>query len=170
MNTANPIATNPWYREPWPWLLMAGPAIVVVAGFVTLGIAIQSSDGLVADDYYKQGKAINMTHTRDATAKALGYRAQLAMSAVGQITLKFAEAAPPSKILRLTLHHPTRAGFDRQVLLTRTADGTYRAAMPVIDASRWSLTLDDEANTWRLTGDWNSGEKSVALGGKALPH
>ena len=170
MNTANPTTTNPWYREPWPWLLMAGPAIVVVAGFVTLGIAIQSSDGLVADDYYKQGKAINMTLTRDATAKALGYRAQLAMSAVGQITLKFAEAAPPSKILRLTLHHPTRAGFDRQVLLTRTADGTYRAAMPVIDASRWSLTLDDEANTWRLTGDWNSGEKSVALGGKALPH
>ena len=170
MNTAAPATTNPWYREPWPWLLMAGPAIVVVAGFVTLGIAIQSSDGLVADDYYKQGKAINMTLTRDATAKALGYRAQLAMTAAGQLTLRFAEAAPASKILRLTLHHPTRAGFDRQVLLARTADGSYSAAMPAIDASRWSLTLDDDANTWRLTGDWHTGEKSVALGGKALPH
>ena len=25
--------TQPWYREPWPWILMAGPAIVVVAIF-----------------------------------------------------------------------------------------------------------------------------------------
>ncbi len=170
MNIANPATTIPWYREPWPWLLMAGPAIVVVAGFVTLGFAIESSDGLVADDYYKQGKAINMMLTRDANAKALGYRAQLAMTAAGQLTLRFAEAAPISRTLRLTLHHPTRAGFDRQVQLARTADGSYTAAMPAIDASRWSLTLDDEANTWRLTGDWHAGEKSVALGAKALPH
>ncbi len=49
MTTANPVTPKPWYREPWPWLLMAGPAIVVVAGFLTLGFAIQSADGLVAD-------------------------------------------------------------------------------------------------------------------------
>ena len=24
---------KPWYKEPWPWLLMSGPAIVVVAAF-----------------------------------------------------------------------------------------------------------------------------------------
>lgn len=168
MNIANRATTNPWYREPWPWLLMAGPAIVVVAGFVTLGMAIQSSDGLVADDYYKQGKAINMTLTRDAAAKSLGYRAQLAMTADGQLTLKFAEAAPTSQTLRLTLHHPTRAGFDRQVLLAHSADGSYRAAMPAIDASRWSMTLEDEPSTWRLTGDWKAGEMRVSLGGKAL--
>ena len=22
-------ALRPWYREPWPWILMSGPAIVV---------------------------------------------------------------------------------------------------------------------------------------------
>jgi len=76
---------------------MAGPAIVVVAGFITLGLAIQSSDGLVADDYYKQGKAINMTLTRDARARELGYRAQLDMTTQGQVTLRFVENAPPTK-------------------------------------------------------------------------
>ena len=25
----------PWYRQRWPWLLMAGPAIVVVASMYT---------------------------------------------------------------------------------------------------------------------------------------
>lgn len=45
---------SPWYREPWPWLLMAGPAVVVVAGFVTLWLAFNSDDGLVADDHHYQ--------------------------------------------------------------------------------------------------------------------
>ena len=25
-----------WYREPWPWLIMAGPLIVVIASMVTV--------------------------------------------------------------------------------------------------------------------------------------
>ena len=64
-------ATQPWYREPWPWILMAGPAIVVVAGFATLAIAVKTDDGLVADDYYKQGLAINrVLRARRAGARA----------------------------------------------------------------------------------------------------
>ena len=170
MNIATPATTNPWYREPWPWLLMAGPAIVVVAGFFTLALAIQSADGLVADDYYKEGKAINKMITRDAVAQKLGYRAQLNLTAAGTVTLSFVDALPASGALRLTLHHPTREGFDRQFLLTRATDGSYSAAMPPINASRWSMTLEDEASTWRLTGDWRAGEKTVALGGTTVPH
>ena len=164
MNTTDAVVANPWYREPWPWLLMAGPAIVVVAGFFTLALAIQSADGLVADDYYKQGKAINMTLTRDARARELGYRAQVTLNANGQVALRFEDALPTAGALKLTLHHPTRAGFDREILLARAVDNSYTAAMPPIDASRWSMTLEDEARTWRLTGDWNAGEKSVQLG------
>ncbi|MEO8102994.1 MAG: FixH family protein [Betaproteobacteria bacterium] len=169
MSTPSPIhrhaAPNPWYREPWPWLLMAGPAIVVVAGFLTLGFAIQSSDGLVADDYYKQGKAINMTLHRDARAQELGYRARVSLSPDGRIALTFAEAAPATPQLRLTLHHPTRSGFDREVFLARAADGSYNAAMPAIDSSRWSMTLEDAGRAWRLTGDWSAGSGSIELGG-----
>ena len=62
---------GPWYREPWPWLLMAGPAAVVVAGFATLWLAVSSNDGLVADDYYKQGLAINQTLQREALTRGM---------------------------------------------------------------------------------------------------
>jgi hypothetical protein len=41
--------TKPWYREPWPWLLMAGPAIVVVAGLFTAYLAVISFDGFAVD-------------------------------------------------------------------------------------------------------------------------
>lgn len=165
MPAANPATSNPWYRQPWPWLLMAGPAIVVVAGFITLALAIQSSDGLVADDYYKQGKAINMTLTRDARAQELGYQARLTLMVNGRVTLNFSAAVPSAGKLRLNLHHPTRAGFDREMLLARAVDGSYSAVMPPIDASRWSMTLEDENRTWRLTGDWRAGESTVQLGG-----
>ena len=38
---------------------MSGPAIVVVAGIYTAYLAIVSNDGLVDDDYYKQGLAVS---------------------------------------------------------------------------------------------------------------
>ena len=60
---------RPWYREPWPWILMTGPAIVVVAGFTTAFLAVKSNDGLVEDDYYKQGLEINQTLDRDHMRK-----------------------------------------------------------------------------------------------------
>ena len=34
MKTAK--APNPWYREPWPWLLMSGPALVIVGAKDTI--------------------------------------------------------------------------------------------------------------------------------------
>ena len=36
--------TLPWWRVRMVWLVLGGPAIVVVAGFVTLGIAIRGGD------------------------------------------------------------------------------------------------------------------------------
>jgi hypothetical protein len=39
--------------------------------------------------------------------------------------------------------------------------------MPPIDSARWTLTLEDEAQTWRLTSDWRTGERSVELGAKS---
>lgn len=162
--SAHSDAAIPWYRQRWPWLLMAGPAIVVVAGFVTLGLAIRSADGLVADDYYKQGKAINMTLNRDARARELGLRARISMMQDGLVSLTFDSAVPPASQLRLTLHHPTRSGFDREVTLARTPDGSYRAAMPAIDAARWTITLDDQSGAWRLTGDWATDSGTIELG------
>ncbi len=81
--TPAPTITAPWYRDRWPWLLIAGPGIVVVAGFVTLWLAIASDDGLVADDYYKRGLAINRVLERTQRAAALGLLATVDVDAGG---------------------------------------------------------------------------------------
>ncbi len=46
------MSNVPWYRHVWPWILMSGPAIVVVAGLWTwvLAARIAAADGLVSDE------------------------------------------------------------------------------------------------------------------------
>lgn len=57
--------TGPWWRYPLVWMVVAGPAAVVVAGFFTLWLAISTPDPLVAGDYYRRGMEINQTQARD---------------------------------------------------------------------------------------------------------
>jgi hypothetical protein len=40
----------PWYRQLWPWLLLAPPAASIVGGIAIIFVAIASDDGLVARD------------------------------------------------------------------------------------------------------------------------
>ena len=68
MNTAVKSSTAPWWTFGHVWLIIAGPAVVVVAGFVTLYIAVTRPDPVVADDYYRQGMNINKTLNSSADA------------------------------------------------------------------------------------------------------
>ncbi len=51
----------PWWGFGHVWLVLAGPAIVIVAGFFTLYLAIRTPDPVVSEDYYRQGMEINKT-------------------------------------------------------------------------------------------------------------
>lgn len=53
------LDTQPWWKYGHVWLIISGPAVVVVAAFVTLVIAIRIPDPVVAEDYYRQGLNIN---------------------------------------------------------------------------------------------------------------
>lgn len=41
---------RPWYREPWPWVLIAIPALTIIACGITLWLALANPDYLVVDD------------------------------------------------------------------------------------------------------------------------
>jgi hypothetical protein len=55
------LDTKPWWKYGHVWLIISGPAAVIVAGFITLAIAIGTPDPVVADDYYRRGLDINKT-------------------------------------------------------------------------------------------------------------
>ncbi|MBA4112716.1 MAG: nitrogen fixation protein FixH [Verminephrobacter sp.] len=61
MDTEKKSVSPPWWKFGYMWLVVGGPAIVVVAGFVTLWLAVRNPDPLVSKDYYRQGVEINKT-------------------------------------------------------------------------------------------------------------
>lgn len=160
----------PWYRQRWPWLLMSGPAIVIVAGIATMIIAFKTSDGLVEDDYYKQGLGINKTLQRDADARARGLAAIARFGADnGRVRIAFESGEPGDGALRLKLLHPTRAGLDQTVNLVRIAPGLWEGVLTPLARGLWRLQLDTLAGDWRIGGDWKSGADSVDLRPASAP-
>jgi hypothetical protein len=158
--------TGPWYRQRWPWLLMLPPAAAIVAGAVTIWIAVVTSDGLVEDDYYKQGLGVNQRIARDEAAKRLGVGADLMLSADGRSlrALIAAREALPAEI-RVKLTHPTRKGYDQAALLQRQEDGLYAAAFDQPINGRRIVTLESPGGEWRLVGEWDSSRQdAIALG------
>lgn len=152
-------ATRPWYREPWPWLLMSGPAIVIVAGLFTAWLAVTTNDGLVTEDYYKKGLAVHQTVARSDQATHWGVVAGIRVSD-DRINVRIeANAAdfvmPPT--LAITISHPTRAGLDQSRILIRGKDrvgaDSYSGTVRLPVAGHWLLTIEDEKKTWRLLGN-----------------
>jgi len=145
----------PWYKQRWPWFLMAGPGIVIVAGFITLWLAVVSNDGLVTDDYYKQGLAVNQSLQRDHQAGSLGLQGDVMRSGANLRLLLRADsdAGLPSEIV-LKLAHPTRAGQDQLIKMTMEGPGFYSGMLVADISGRWLVSIEDPAAKWRLQGEW----------------
>lgn len=160
-----------WHREPLVWLVLAIPAASVVMGVVLLVLANATWDGLVADDYYRQGLQINRSLARDAEAARLGLGAALAFPAPGVVEVRVEGAAPSPADDRLTLgfSRAGRAGGDVRVVAVRGAGGVWRAAVPELPPGKWYVELGNER--WRLAAPvWIPAARGeIALRAPAAP-
>lgn len=50
---------RPWWKFGHVWLVIAGPALVVIASFITLYLAVVGKDPVLDEDYYRKGLEIN---------------------------------------------------------------------------------------------------------------
>ena len=151
------ISATPWYRERWPWLLMAGPAAVLAAGAYTGWLAFAQQDALVVGDYYKRGKAINQDLRRDRSAAALGATIALRYDAAhgvlhGRLSTREPVRSGP---LQLHLAHATQPEKDLRLLVRPDAAGRFAVPLPLLERSRWTVLVEDERRTWRLEGQWH---------------
>lgn len=153
----------PWYRQMWPWLLMLMPATALVGGVITYWLAAHSNNALVTDDYYKEGKAINLDLARDRFARDSRLVAEIAPApaAAGgetavQLRLRAADGFAFPDRLRLRLMHATRAELDREATLTHLGAGLYRQDGVALPAEgRWRIQIDEVQGRWRLVGTAN---------------
>lgn len=65
---ATNLQSGPWWREPWPWFLMAGPAIAIVACAVTITLALEQFSDQPLNNGFKRGLVIERVQPSQAGA------------------------------------------------------------------------------------------------------
>lgn len=152
--------SGPWYREPWPWIIMAFPFASVLLGILMLTLALTTNNSLVVDDYYKQGKGINQRIARDRIASEMGVHATVSREDGGiGLTIEVPETSDTEVrtaaysaqfVLRWT--HVTQSERDGEALLTPVGRGQYFSvgSVSLPDDGRYRLHLEPVGNAWRL--------------------
>ena len=148
--------SKPWHKFPLVWMMFAIPFSAVIMGVVMIWLAVDTDDGLVADDYYKQGLAINDVISLDKKAAELGLSAIIEFDNDARIIrLRFEkgllEAYPKS--LPLQLQHATRENSDISVLLDHGIDDQYIGHVgQSISEGIWYFEISDKESdaNWKL--------------------
>ena len=147
-----------WYKQFWPWFLIALPASAVVGSIITVLIAIADPDGLVVADYYREGLAINQNRERQHAAEELGLGGELILdSSDDKVSLQLKSAHDKSRvtdaaILSIRLVHPTRAQKDLSGILYKDMSGRLSGLLHIPQAGRWQVVIEPQDGAWQLSG------------------
>ncbi|MEQ9210437.1 MAG: FixH family protein [Pseudomonadales bacterium] len=155
--------TTPWYRQFWPWFLIALPASVVVACIATVVIAFRSPISMVEDNYYKEGLAIN----RDLSSRSFAESLKLQASVRFQPNLLQIDLNQVgSENLELRLIHSTDSSLDHEFNLAPQGDRRFSAELVQPLSGRYRIELHGQLNgtSWSLM--MNS---PVNFSGQAMP-
>ncbi len=162
--------TQPWYRQFWPWFIMALPAFAVVSGLYTVWLAMQTGDSLVIDSSDGVNVVTERNLAAEKEANRLGLSATIRIDAeTGAVQLTMS-ALPNVKLpasLELRMRHPTMASRDATIELLQAmpnADGqaTWAGHFTTPPQGRLYMTLSS-GNVWRLSAEW-TGQTKIDLG------
>lgn len=154
------LENQPWFRNPMVWMVIFFPALAVVAGIITIIIAVKTDDGLVVDDYYKKGLEINQVIKHDQAAKQFGISAFVdTNSETGEVVVKLSsvETIEYPAELSFKLIHRTLSGNDQITTVSRIGESAeYRGYIkpPVIEG-RWAIILS-ERDIWRIKKEFTT--------------
>lgn len=157
------IENKPWFKHPLVWMMIAIPFSAVIMGVIMIYLAVTTDDGLVADDYYKQGLAINEVISRDIKATELGLNAIIELDSTTQaIKVQFDKGSLESypDTLLLSLRYATRAKSDVSVTLNHGIGDQYIGVVgKAISQGVWYFEISDQ--DWKLNARTHVGEKNI---------
>ncbi|WP_036832069.1 FixH family protein [Photobacterium sanctipauli] len=146
---------KPWYKQFWLWFVFAIPATSIVYSLTVVYIFSQNQVDLVAEDYYKKGKAINLDLSRLRVADALNLKAQLAVED-NNIALFFNKGDLKSyPNLRVTFTHRTLPNKDFTQMISGDLSGNYRFASAEALQGPWFVEVESFDGDWMLQGQVN---------------
>ena len=140
----------PVSRWIWPGILIAGPASVVVACIITAFFVVQHPDGLVASDYYKQGKAINAQLAELHRAEELGL-STMKMAATDKAVLITFPDSPLRDRIEVVLAHPVDPDLDIRATVVANTAGVYEIVLQKkLTERRRVIVTDAPVRSWRV--------------------
>ena len=143
---------KPWYKQFWPWFLIILPLTVVVWTIVTVVVFANNSVSLVAEDYYKKGKGINIDISKMNVARDLGLNATVSSDG-NTVVITFNKGELPHfPALTATFTHRTLSDHDFTKLLTADAKGNYRLTPEDSIEGPWFVELEPHNQEWMIQG------------------
>lgn len=141
---------KPWYKQFWPWFLIAIPLSSLIVGSQVIRLATDGTNSMVVDDYYKEGKSINERLDKILKAQSLNISTLLQVEE-GSIALTFLSGQPATgEALKLNFFHVTQEDKDFNVFLTRDAAGVYRNNEVFPIKGKWRLRLTPIDESWKI--------------------
>lgn len=145
-----PAEKHPWYKQFWPWFLILLPITSMVLSFNMLRLAIQTEDSLVIDDYYKEGKAINVNLHKIEQARQLGIETNIQFSD-DEVVMNIVNGnIEDGSALTLDFYHSTQSYKDFSVVLLKDASGAFRANVEQAIAGKWQISLHPHDESWKI--------------------
>ncbi|MCV3262998.1 FixH family protein [Vibrio harveyi] len=128
------------------------PLTVVVWTIITVVVFANNSVSLVAEDYYKKGKGINIDISKMNVARDLGLNATVS-SDNNTVVISFNKGELPHfPALTATFTHRTLPDRDFTKLLTADAKGNYRLTPENSIQGPWFVELEPHNKEWMIQG------------------
>ncbi len=144
---------KPWYRQVWPWMLIAIPFSSVMGGMLMIYLAVSHPNDLVKDSYYQDGMAINKQIDKDLMASQLGVQATISFDeSLGDVFVDLRGVEENALIIEL--FHPSDSNKDMISGLLRIPgeQSRYQGHFEATLSGRWYIELRDVDNEWRMRG------------------
>ncbi len=165
---------EPWYKQFWPWFVIALLATAVVASLNMVFLAFTTKDSLVTE----APDGMDVVAERQLAAEGLArdldldvtLNIDLQSGAITAVLLSESDGNDGDwpKALSLEFSHPTNAGRDVEIALAAAmpdADGNpvWAGHLVSIPSGRHYVVLQpEETAEWRLNGEW-TGQQSIRL-------
>jgi hypothetical protein len=140
----------PWYKQFWPWFLIIVPLTSMILSFTMLHLAFNGEDSLVQDDYYNQGRAINLDLHKIEQARLREIETQIQFNN-GVVELDVIKGnVGDGSALTLDFFHSTQSFKDFQVILLKDASGLYRGSFEQVIDGKWRISLHPHDESWKI--------------------
>ena len=144
---------RPWYREPWPWVLIAIPGITILWSIFLFLFSMEQHVSMVEDDYYDEGMGINRELSRDIEAANLGLSGRVSFTDGERLDILLESPERRNwERLQVEITHATLGDRDQTTIAERVGEGRYRARVQPLSDGRWYIDIRNTGNDWRLRG------------------